>query len=273
MTTDRVAPASRGSAQAAPGQSTARAVLSKVPEATALFWVLKVLTTAMGEVLSDSLIGWFGDVAVVGGVVGLVAALVWQFRTRGFRTWPYWTAVAMVAVTGTMLADGLRNGLGLSYVTTTILFSVALVLSLSLWYASERTLSIHSITTRRREGFYWSTVMATFALGTAVGDMCASTLRWGFLPAALLFCGLIAVPALAHRFARLNAVVAFWWAYVLTRPLGASFADWAWVPHNAGGLALGKGNVALMLLPPFVALVAWAARTRDGDPKATPVTT
>ena len=113
--------------------------------------------------------------------------------------------------------------------------------------------------------------MSTFALGTAVGDMCASTLHWGFLPSGLLFCGLIAVPALLHRFAGLNAVVAFWWAYVLTRPLGASFADWAWVPHVAGGLALGKGNVALMLVPPFLVLVAWAAKRRDGEPKTAAV--
>jgi uncharacterized membrane-anchored protein len=110
--------------------------------------------------------------------------------------------------------------------------------------------------------------MSTFALGTAVGDMCASTLRWGFLPAGLLFCALIAMPALAHRFAGLNAVVAFWWAYVLTRPLGASFADWAWVPHNAGGLALGKANVSVALVPVFLVLVVLAARRRDGEPRA-----
>jgi uncharacterized membrane-anchored protein len=243
-------------------------VAAKVPEITVLFWVIKVLTTAMGEVLSDSLITWFGDGIVVVGVLTLVGALVWQFRTDRFRVWPYWTAVAMVAITGTMLADGLRNGLGLSYVVTTVLFGVALVACLTGWYASERTLSIHSITTRRREGFYWATVMSTFALGTAVGDMCASTLHWGFLPSGLLFCALIAIPALLHRFARLNAVVAFWWAYVLTRPLGASFADWMWVPHDAGGLALGKGDVALMMVPPFLLLVAWAARRRDGEPRA-----
>jgi uncharacterized membrane-anchored protein len=259
---DRTAPAE------VPSRSLAGPALSKVPEATALFWAIKVLTTAMGEVLSDSLITWFGDGVVVAGVLALVVALVWQFRADRFRTWPYWAGVAMVAVTGTMLADGLRNGLGLSYVVTTVLFSAALVACLVSWYLSERTLSIHSITTRRREGFYWATVMSTFALGTAVGDMCASTLRWGFLPAGLLFCGLIAIPALLHRFTRLGAVVAFWWAYVLTRPLGASFADWAWVPHGAGGLALGKGDVALMLVPPFLLLVAWAAKRRDGEPRA-----
>lgn len=242
-------------------------VLSKVPEATALFWFIKVLTTGMGECLSDTLVNWFDNPAIAGGAVALIAALAWQFRQDRFRTWPYWIAVAMVAVFGTMVADGFRKNLGLTYWQTTDLFAACLAVSLGAWWYSERTLSIHSITTRRREGFYWAVVMSTFALGTAVGDLCASTLHWGFLPSGLGFLCVIFLPYLAWRFLGLNAVVAFWASYIITRPLGASFADWAWVPKVAGGLGLGKDHVSVMLLPVFLVAVVVAARTRDGKPR------
>jgi uncharacterized membrane-anchored protein len=241
-------------------------MLSKVPEATALFWIIKVLTTGMGEVVADAFMEWSIPAAVAGAALLLVAALVWQFRTTRYRAWPYWTAVAMVSVFGTMVADGLRRGLGLSFVDTTIAFTVLVAVCLGVWYAVERTLSIHSITTRRRERFYWSTVMATFALGTAVGDMTASTLGWGFLDSGLLYCGLIVLPALAYRFLRLNGVVAFWASYVVTRPLGASFADWAWVPHPWGA-GLGKEIASIIFVTAFLLTVVWAARTRNGEPK------
>lgn len=206
-------------------------------------------------------------VAVAGGVVLLAVSLWWQMRQRRYRPWPYWIAVAMVSVVGTMVADGLRKGLGLSYVVTTIAFSVLVTLSLYLWWRKERTLSIHSITTRRREVFYWCTVMATFALGTAVGDMTASTLHWGFLPSGILFAVLIVLPGLAYRFLGLNGVVAFWSSYVLTRPLGASFADWLWVPQSAGGLGLGRDLVSLVTFVLFLILVVVAAATRNGVPE------
>jgi uncharacterized membrane-anchored protein len=173
----------------------------------------------------------------------------------------------MVSVFGTMIADGLRKGLGLTFVDTTIAFGVLVVLALAAWYASERTLSIHSITTRRRENFYWATVMATFALGTAVGDMFASTIGWGFLESGLGFCVLIVLPALAHRFLKLDAVIAFWAAYVVTRPLGASFADYAWVPQP-WGLGLGKDAVSVISIAVFLVTVVYAAKTRNGEPKA-----
>jgi len=244
-----------------------RPALSKVPEATALFWIIKVLTTGMGECVSDDLMERLGDTAVVLGAAALVAALVWQFRAKRYRVWPYWTAVAMVSVFGTMIADGLRKGLGLTFVDTTVAFGVFVAASLGIWYASERTLSIHSITTRRREAFYWTTVMATFALGTAVGDMFASTLGWGFLESGLAFCVLIVLPWLAHRFLGLNAVVAFWSAYVVTRPLGASFADYSWVPRP-WGLGFGKDAVSIVSVVVFLITVVVAARTRNGEPKA-----
>src|SRR6195952_849480 len=246
---------------------TRSALLSKVSEATALFWIIKVLTTGMGEVVSDALMEWSIIAAVLGAGSLLAAALVWQFRTTRYRVWPYWSAVAMVSVFGTMVADGIRRGLGFSFVTTTIIFAIAVALSLGLWYRSERTLSIHSITTRKREIFYWCTVMATFALGTALGDMTASTLGWGFMDSGLLYIGLILLPAVAYRFLGLNGVVAFWASYIVTRPLGASFADWAWVPHPWGA-GLGKTVTALITVAAFLILVIWAARTRNGEPKS-----
>jgi uncharacterized membrane-anchored protein len=255
----------------APTQSTTgaavRPLLTKVPQATALFWFIKVLTTGMGECVSDDLMERLGYIAVVPGVLALIAALAWQLRTGRYRPWPYWTAVAMVSIVGTMIADGLRKGLGITFVDTTIAFSILVAASLGAWYATERTLSIHSITTRRREVFYWTTVMATFALGTAVGDMFASTLGWGFLESGLAFCVLIVLPGLAYRFLKLNGVVAFWAAYVVTRPLGASFADYAWVPRPWGA-GLGKDLVSAITIAVFLVAVVVAARTRDGEPPA-----
>jgi uncharacterized membrane-anchored protein len=243
-----------------------RPPLSKVPEATVLFWIIKVLTTGMGECVSDDLMERLDNYAVLLGAAALIGALVWQFRTTRFRVWPYWTAVAMVSVFGTMVADGLRKGLGLTFVDTTVAFGILVAASLAVWYATERTLSIHSITTRRREIFYWTTVMATFALGTAVGDMFASTLGWGFLESGLGFAVLIVLPWLAHRYLKLNAVVAFWSAYVVTRPLGASFADYSWVPQP-WGLGLGKDLTSVISIVAFLITVVIAARTRNGEPK------
>ena len=242
-------------------------VLSKVPEATALFWIIKVLTTGMGEVVADDLMERLGTAAALLGAAALAGGLIWQFRVNRYRAWPYWTAVAMVSVFGTMVADGLRKGLGLTFVDTTVAFGILVVASLGAWYASERTLSMQSITTRRREAFYWTTVMATFALGTAVGDMFASTLGWGFLESGLAFCVLIVLPWPAHRFLKLNGVVAFWSAYVVTRPLGASFADYSWVPRP-WGLGFGKDVVSVVSVVVFLVTVVVAARTRNGEPKA-----
>jgi uncharacterized membrane-anchored protein len=210
---------------------------SKVPEVTALFWVTKVLTTGMGEATSDYLVYRINPVIAVGlGGIGLVICVALQYFRRQYSTWIYWLAVVMVAVFGTMVADVL--------------------------YATEGTLSIHSIYTRRREAFYWATVMATFALGTAAGDMTAATMGLGFLASGVLFTVVIAVPAIAHRWLGLNAIVAFWFAYIVTRPLGASYADWLGVPTIRGGLGLGRGPVALGLTVIIVGLVWYMAATR-----------
>ncbi|HVC69593.1 MAG TPA: hypothetical protein VNC61_04935 [Acidimicrobiales bacterium] len=234
-----------------------KTILRKVPEVTAYFWMTKILTTAMGESTSDYLVHRLDPVLAVGlGAIGLAISLVMQFRVRRYVPWIYWLAVAMVAVFGTMAADVIHIKFRVSYVeSTTFLTSVLAIVFVS-WFATERTLSIHSITTPRREVFYWLTVVATFALGTAAGDMTAMTMHLGYLVSGLLFVGLIAVPGVAYRLG-LNEVVAFWFAYILTRPLGASFADWLGKPHLVGGLALGDGPVSLGFAILIVVLVRY----------------
>jgi uncharacterized membrane-anchored protein len=235
----------------------------RVPELTVYFWIIKVLTTAMGESTSDYLVHRFDPYVAVGcGGVALALSLGLQFSVRRYVAWVYWLAVLMVAVFGTMAADVLHIEFGVPYVASTTLFAVVLAAVFATWYATERTLSIHSIATWRREAFYWATVIATFALGTAVGDWTAISLHLGYLASGVLFTGLICVPALAYCFLGLNEVVAFWWAYILTRPLGASFADWMGKPHHVGGLGWGDGRVSLGLGILIVGFVGYLAATR-----------
>lgn len=255
MTTSRLSPD--------PLLSPARRVLSKVPEVTALFWVVKVLTTGMGETTSDYLAHRLNPVVAVGiAGVALAATLALQLAARRYVAWIYWAAVVMVSVFGTMAADVLHVALGIPYIVSTAFFVVALAAIFAIWYACERTLSIHSVRTLRRELFYWATVMATFALGTATGDMTAVTLHLGYFSSGVMFAALIALPAIGYGLFRLNAVFAFWFAYVLTRPLGASFADWMGVSHARGGLAFGTGPVSLVLFAVIVVLVGHLAVSR-----------
>ncbi|MFB7665903.1 hypothetical protein ACFC1R_18435 [Kitasatospora sp. NPDC056138] len=243
--------------------SSARHTMSKVPEVTALFWIIKVLTTGMGETASDYLAHVMDPmVAVALGGVALVASLAVQFAVRRYVAWIYWTTIVMVSVFGTMAADVLHVGLGVPYLVSTPFFLLALAAVFGVWFATERTLSIHSIHTRRREVFYWATVLATFALGTAAGDLTATTMGLGYLASGIAFAVLIAVPAVAHRWLRLGAVPSFWIAYVLTRPLGASFADWMAVSHDRGGLDLGLGPVTAGWTVAILALVGYLAATR-----------
>lgn len=229
-------------------------LLKKVPEVTVHFWIVKVLTTGMGEASSDYLIHTIDPyLAVAAGAVALAIALALQFYVRRYIVGVYWLAVVMVAIFGTMAADAVHF-LGTPYAVSTTLYGVALALIFLAWYRSEKTLSIHSIFTRRREAFYWSAVLATFATGTAAGDLTAYTLHLGWLASGVLFAVVIAIPALAYRFAGLNEVLAFWFAYVITRPLGASFADWVGVPRSLGGLNAGRATVSLALT---VAIVAY----------------
>ena len=233
---------------------------TKVPQITVSFWIAKIASTGMGEALSDygyARYGTFVDGAF--GALLIVVALALQFRTRRYRTWIYWLAVVAVSVTGTMAADGLHIVVGLPYTVTTVLYAVILAIIFVTWYRTEGTLSIHSITTVRREAFYWATVIATFALGTALGDLTATTFKIGYFGSAVLFLVLITVPLIAHWKLGMNSVLAFWFAYTLTRPLGASVADWLGVPHRLGGLDWGRANVAMILTVPILIAVAYMA--------------
>ena len=240
-------------------------LLSKVPEATAIFWLIKILTTGTGETASDFIGNSAVPVAVVLVLltaVALVTAMVLQFKADRYVAPIYWAAIAMISVVGTMLSDGSRIALGISFLTSTVTFVVALIAVFVTWYRSEGTLSIHSIYTRRRETFYWCTVVATFALGTSAGDWTATSLNIGFRNSGFLFCGIILIPLIAHRFLGLNPVVAFWWAYITTRPLGASFADWMAVERDRGGLGWGTGPVTAVFGVLILALVGYLTWTR-----------
>lgn len=236
----------------------------KVPAITALFWVIKVITTGMGEAASD----YLGSVNIVlagaVGIIGVIVAMTLQFRAQRYHAPTYWFAVAMIAVFGTMAADGLHQA-GLSITETSIGYALALAAWLIIWYRAERTLNIHDINTRRREVFYWGTVLLTFALGTAVGDWTAFYLGLGFAGSIVLFAILMAIPGLLYRFVHLNSVVAFWATYILTRPLGASIADWLGkpVPHGVG---LGDGTVALASACLAAALVIYLWRRGTDNP-------
>lgn len=235
---------------------------TKVSQITLAFWVVKILTTGMGETASDYLTHRFDPVVAVGiGGLGLVLALTWQFRVRRHIAAVYWSAAAMVSVFGTMSADAVHVTLGVPYLVSTALCLVVLVALFAVWHRVEGTLSVHSVNTTRREAFYWATVLTTFALGTAAGDLAAHTLGLGYLASGVVFAALFVVPVVAHRVFRLDGVVAFWCAYILTRPLGASFADWAAVSPDRGGLDLGPGPVTVALTGVIVVLVGYLTWT------------
>src|ERR1019366_9516532 len=201
-------------------------IAPKVPEVIFVFWVVKILTTAGGEATSDYLKSW-GNIKGGGTEVGLfVIALVVQFSTRRYRTFAYWSLAYAIAIFGTGVSDFLHLDVKIPYAGTTLLWAIVLIGIFWTWHHNERTLSIHSITTQRREAYYWATVFATFALGTALGDFTATSLGLGYLASGILFGVVILIPALAWWKLGLNAVAAFWMAYVVTRPLGASFADY-----------------------------------------------
>jgi uncharacterized membrane-anchored protein len=250
-------------------------MIAKVPEVTIYFWIVKILTTALGESTSDYLVSHIDPVFAVGlGFLGFAVAIVLQFSVRKYIPWVYWFAALMVAIFGTMAADVLHVAFGIPYAVSATFFAVALVIIFIIWYASEKTLSIHSVSTFRREIFYWLTVLATFALGTATGDLTATTFGFGYLSSGIIFAVLIAIIAAAHYIAKAimgaehrhlsrNAVLAFWLAYILTRPLGASFADWMGKPQIAGGLGWGDGFVSIILFIPLLCCVWYLA----GDAK------
>ena len=240
-------------------------MLNKVPEVTLYFWVIKILATTVGETAADYLnttlnLGLSYTTAVMAGF--LAVALVFQFRLQRYVPAVYWLAVVLISVVGTLITDNLTDNFGVSLVTTTIVFAVALAVTFAAWFASERTLSIHTIVTSKREAFYWLTVLFTFALGTAAGDLTAEKLNVGYWKSALIFAGLIAVVYGSHFRFRLNAVLAFWAAYVLTRPLGASIGDELSQARADGGLALGTTTTSIIFLLTILAVVVFLTITK-----------
>jgi uncharacterized membrane-anchored protein len=256
-------------------------VAAKVPEIIFAFWVVKILTTAGGEATSDYLKAW-GNIKGGGAEVAVfVIGMVMQFRTRRYRAFAYWFLAYAIAIFGTGVSDFLHLDVKIPYGGTTLLWAVILIAIFWSWHHNEGTLSIHSITTQRREAFYWATVFATFALGTALGDFTATSLKLGYLGSGILFGVVILIPAMAWWRFRLNSIVAFWMAYVVTRPLGASFADYISKARNLSGIDFGNGPTAVVFAVAVFVLVTYLALARPdiqqtvdgstaGDPSDTP---
>ena len=244
---------------------TARELLNKVPEVTIYFWIIKILATTVGETAADYLNMHLGmgltNTTYLVAVLFLVALAV-QIRRRGYVPWVYWLTVTLISVVGTLITDNLTDNLGVPLQTSTAVFAVALIVVFAAWYGSERTLSIHTIYTLRREAFYWLAILVTFALGTAAGDLMGEKLQLGYFVSALLFAAVIAAITLGHLRFGLNAVVAFWLAYILTRPLGASIGDLLSQPRDAGGLGIGTTWTTVVFLCTIIGLVVYLSITR-----------
>jgi len=242
-----------------------RQMLNKVPEITLYFWIIKVLCTTVGETFADFLntnlhLGLTRTTYAMGSL--LLVALLFQFGFRKYIPGVYWMAVVLLSVVGTLITDNLTDNFGVPLITATVAFSVLLAATFAAWYAVEKTLSVHTIQTTRREAFYWSAILFTFALGTAAGDLVAERMHLGFLGSALVFGALIAVVAAAHVRFKLNGILAFWIAYVLTRPLGASLGDLLSQGRGAGGLGLGTVGTSALFLVTILGLVIYLAITK-----------
>lgn len=245
--------------------SAAKFMLNKVPEVTLYFWVIKILCTTVGETAADYLndtLGFGLNNTSILMTALLIAALVFQFRAKKYVPGIYWLSVVLISVVGTLLSDKLVDDLGVPLQTSTIAFAALLAITFAGWYSSERTLSIHSIVSTRREGFYWLTILFTFALGTSAGDLFAEKLGVGYWPTVGLVAALIVVITFAHLGLKLNAVFAFWIAYILTRPLGASIGDGMSQPHKIGGLGLGTTGTSFIFLAVILALVVFLSVTK-----------
>jgi uncharacterized membrane-anchored protein len=240
-------------------------MLNKVPEVTLYFWIIKILCTTVGETFADFLntnfnLGLTGTSVVMS--VLLIAVLVFQFKAKKYTPPIYWLAVVLISVVGTLITDNLTDNFGVSLVTTTVIFAITLAIVFTLWYMREKTLSIHSIFTTRREAFYWLAILFTFALGTAAGDLVAEKFAFGYLISLVLFAGLIIAVAGAHYRFKLNAVLSFWIAYILTRPLGASIGDYLSQVPDTGGLGLGTTLTSMIFLVAIVAMVVYFTMTK-----------
>ncbi|MGV3549608.1 COG4705 family protein [Rhizobium sp.] len=234
--------------------------LNRVPRVTADFWLIKLMAVTMGETAADYLavnMGFGLTVTSIFMSAVLIAALVLQFAQKRYVPWSYWLAVVLISVVGTLVTDNLVDNFGVALETTTIAFTAALAVTFAVWYAFEKTLSIHSIFTFRREAFYWLAILFTFALGTAAGDLVAEAFGFGYLTTAIIFGAVIALIAAGYYFLGVNSILAFWLAYIFTRPLGASFGDLLSQPLEYGGLGLGTIVTSLIFLAVIVATVIY----------------
>lgn len=249
-----------------------RSMLNKVPEVTIYFWIIKILCTTVGETAADFLnvnlnFGLTNTTYIMSTL--LIAALILQFAFRRYVAGIYWLAVVLISIVGTLITDNLTDNLGVALETTTIVFGIALAATFVAWYATEKTLSIHTIYTTRREAFYWLTILFTFALGTAAGDLVAESFNLGYMVSAIIFAALIAIVAIAHLCFKLNAILAFWIAYILTRPLGASIGDYLSQSHSDGGLGLGTVLTSALFLLTILATVIYLTITTKDAPAPT----
>jgi uncharacterized membrane-anchored protein len=252
----------------------ARQMLNKVPEVTLYFWLIKILCTTVGETFADNLnenlgLGLSGTSYLMGAA--LIVVLVFQFRARRYIPGVYWLAVVLISVVGTLVSDNLVENYGVTLETTTIVFSAILIGVFASWYAVERTLSVHTIFTTRREGFYWLAILFTFALGTSAGDFLSEQLELGYLAALGIFAGAIVVVTFLHFALRMNAILSFWLAYILTRPLGASIGDYLASPTGEGGLGLGTNLTSIIFLTAILSLVVYLAISKRDVIRSGPV--
>lgn len=246
-------------------QIDAKSLFNKVPEVIALFWIIKILATTVGETAADFLninlnVGLTGTAIVMTGL--LAGFLFAQVKTKRYTPWLYWLTVVLISIVGTLVTDILTDQFGIPLEASTLAFSLALGLTFAVWYSKEKTLSIHCIDTRSRELYYWLAILFTFALGTAAGDLVAERMTLGYAHSALMFGGMIAVVTFAYFVFNLNAVLAFWIAYILTRPLGASFGDYLSQPIADGGLGLGTVQTSLLFFAAISSLVIYLSLTR-----------
>jgi uncharacterized membrane-anchored protein len=252
-------------AQASARHGRARRMLNKVPEITFYFWVIKIMCTTVGETAADYLntnlgFGLSKTTYVAAGL--LVVLLGVQFKLRRYVAPLYWSLVVVISVFGTLITDNGTDVYGISLTTSATVFGIALAIVFAVWYGFERTLSIHTIVTTRREAFYWLAILFTFALGTAAGDLAAERLNLGYWLSAVLFAGLIGAVTVAHFRFKLNAVLAFWIAYILTRPLGASLGDYLSQARADGGLGLGTTVTSVIFLGTILVVVVYLSLTR-----------
>ncbi len=255
--------------------SSSTSAYNRVPQVSIPFWLIKLMAVTMGETAADYLavnmgLGLTATSLMMAGV--LIVALVLQFAQKRYVPWAYWLAVVLISIVGTLVTDNLVDTFGLPLEVTTIAFTVALAATFAVWYGSEKTLSIHTIVTTRREGFYWLAILFTFALGTAAGDLVAEKFALGYLTTGLLFGAIIGAIAVAYYVFKLNAILAFWLAYILTRPLGASFGDLLSQPLEYGGLEFGTIITSLLFLGAIAAIVLYLSVTDHGTDRE-PVTT